>query len=113
VRLDGERASGKEITINLQLSDTREGYVLKLKNGVLNYHRKLAEKPDATFTLTRANLNDIILGQSSAADLIKEGKITSAGDGGKMTELVGLLDKFDFWFDIITPNPDKGNSGAE
>ena len=104
VRLNGERAAGREITINFKFTDPKADYALKLKNGVLNYHKKFAEKPDATFTLTRANLNDVILGQSTAANLIKEGKITSEGNGEKMTELVGLLDKFDFWFNIVTPH---------
>lgn len=107
IRLNGERAAGKEITINLKFTDVGEDYSLKLKNGVLNYHAKLAEKPDATFTLTRADLDSIIEGKSKAPELIKEGKIKVDGNGEKMTELLGLLDKFDFWFDIITPNKDS------
>lgn len=104
VRLDGERAAGKEITINFKFTDPKVEYALKLKNGVLNYRTKLADKSDAAFTLTRADLNNIILGQSSAADLIMDGKIVSKGNGKKMTELLGLLNKFNFWFDIVTPN---------
>jgi len=107
VRLNGERAAGKEITINFRFTDTKEDYALRLKNAVLNYHKKLADKPDAAFMLTRANLNDIVLGQSSASDLIKQGKITSEGNTEKMTELLGLLDRFDFWFNIITPNTER------
>lgn len=107
IRLNGERAAGKDITLNLKFTDTKQNYTLKLKNGVLNSFAKPAEKPDATYTLTRADLDNVLLGQAKAEDLVKEGKVKVEGTPGKVEELLGLLDTFDFWFDIITPNPDK------
>ncbi|MGB7159720.1 MAG: alkyl sulfatase dimerization domain-containing protein [Tepidisphaeraceae bacterium] len=110
IRLDGPRASGKQATINFTFTDTKEDYALTLKNGVLNYRTKLADKPDATFTLTRADLNDVILGQAQAKDLVDQGKIKVQGDPAKLHEILSLMDKFEFWFDIVTPNPAPGQA---
>jgi alkyl sulfatase BDS1-like metallo-beta-lactamase superfamily hydrolase len=109
IRLNGPRAAGKEMTLNFTFTDTNQNYTLKLKNGVLNHFSKLAEKPDATYTLTRADLDNILLGQAKTEDLLKEGKIKVEGESGKVAELLGLLDTFDFWFDIITPNPNQSH----
>ena len=70
---------------------------------VLNYRAKLADKSDAAYTLNRSDLNEIVIGEAKGADLIKSGKIKVTGDGAKLTELLGLLDKFEFWFDIVSP----------
>lgn len=109
IRLDGERAAGKEITLNLKFTDTNQNYTLKLKNGVLNYFDKPSDKPDATYTLTRADLDNVLLGQAKADDLVKEGKVKVEGAQGKIAELLALLDTFEFWFDIITPNNQAKN----
>lgn len=104
VRLDGPRAAGKELTLNFKFTDTKQDYTLQLKNGVLNAFKKLSDKPDATYTLTRADLDSVLLGQAKIEDLVKDGKVKVEGESGKVAELLGLLDTFPFWFDIITPN---------
>jgi alkyl sulfatase BDS1-like metallo-beta-lactamase superfamily hydrolase len=122
IKLNGPNASGKTITLNFTFTDTDEDYTLTLKNSVLNYRKKLADDPDATYTLTRADLNDIVLKQAKGADLVKAGKIKIEGDPEKLHDLLALLDDFDFWFDIVTPNApnaanaarsDSPNSGLE
>lgn len=105
IRLNGPKAAGRELTLNFKFTDTKQDYTLKLKNGVLNYFAKLSDKPDATYTLTRADLDDVLLGQAKVDDLVKAGKVKVEGAPGKVAELLGLLDTFDFWFDIVTPNP--------
>lgn len=109
IRLNGPRAAGKELTLNFKFTDTKQNYALKLKNGVLNYSEKLSDKPDATYTLTRTDLDDFLLGQANFADLVKEGKVKVEGNPGKIAELQGLLDTFDFWFNIVTPNEPVAN----
>ena len=107
IRLNGPRAAGKDITLNFKFTDTNENYTVKVKNGVLNYFTKPADKPDATYTLTRADLDNVLLGQAKIDDLVSEGRVKVEGTPGKVAELLGLLDSFDFWFDIVTPNPDS------
>ena len=104
VRLNGPKAAGKKITINFEITDTAETGVLFLANGSLNHSLGRQDAhPDATLTLTREALNNIILGVAPLADQITSGTVTVDGDGGAVREFVGLLDTFEFWFNIVTP----------
>jgi alkyl sulfatase BDS1-like metallo-beta-lactamase superfamily hydrolase len=104
IRLNGPKAAGKEMTLNFKFTDTKQDYSLVLKNGVINAFPKLADKPDATYTLTRANLDDVLLGQAKFDELAKNGTVKVEGTPGKVGELMALMDTFPFWFDIVTPN---------
>lgn len=53
--------------------------------------------------MARGALEAIILGASSLSDLVGEGLVEVAGDADAAHELFGLLDTFDFWFNIVTP----------
>ena len=58
---------------------------------------------DATLTLTRDALTDIILGQTSFDESIANGTIALDGDTAAMRDLLSLFDTFEFWFNIVTP----------
>lgn len=64
IRLNGPKATGKQIAINITLPDVKEEYSLVLENAVLNYGAPV-EKPQSTVTINRSDLNDIILGTST------------------------------------------------
>jgi alkyl sulfatase BDS1-like metallo-beta-lactamase superfamily hydrolase len=111
IRLNGPRAADKEYHITLALPDEKKTYYLTVKNGVLNYSPRPGKAAaDCTLTVNRADMNPIMLGQAKLADLLKSGKATLQGDQGKLKEFLGLLDPFEFWFGIVTPNP-PGNYG--
>ena len=40
VRLNGEKAAGKKITLNIDFTDLKKPYALVVENGVLNYATK-------------------------------------------------------------------------
>ena len=93
------------MTLNVDLGDQGGQYVLELENGVLNHTAGVrADDADATLTLSRNTLNDIILQQTTAADAVSSGDMQVEGDQSKLKELVSYLDDFEFWFDIVTPN---------
>jgi alkyl sulfatase BDS1-like metallo-beta-lactamase superfamily hydrolase len=104
VRLNGPDAAGKKITVNIAFTDTDDQVVLFLANAALN-HSLGRQDPaaDATLTMTRASLNDIILGASTFDQSISSGAIGLNGDASAVHELLGLLDTFEFWFNIVTP----------
>ena len=58
---------------------------------------------DATFTLTRALLDDITLRRASFDEKLRAGEISVQGDPQKLSELFSLLDDFERWFNIVTP----------
>ena len=104
IRLNGPRAAGKTITLNLQFPDTLETCVLALANSALN-HTSGEQGPDAdaTLTLTRVVLNKIIMGESSVDREIEAGELKVQGKKEALHELLSLLDTFEFWFNIVTP----------
>ena len=64
---------------------------------------KQDEKADATITLTRKVLNQIVLQETKLDAAIKSGDVKIAGDRAKLDELLSYLDGFEFWFNIVTP----------
>ncbi|MBX7254167.1 MAG: MBL fold metallo-hydrolase [Candidatus Promineofilum sp.] len=104
VRLIGPRAVGKTIVLNTHFTDIDERYVLTVENGVLNHARgKHADHADASLTTTRATLDQIALGEATAAEKLAAGEATIEGDPTKFVEFLSLLDTFEFWFNIVTP----------
>ena len=103
VRLNSEKAAGKDITVNFKMADN-DALSLSLKNSVLNYRRVLPEKAAATFNISRDDLHSVFIGQAKLDDLIKQGKAKVDGDPGKLAEMLAAVDEFEFWFNIVTPN---------
>ena len=103
VRLNSEKAAGKDITVNFKMADN-DALSLSLKNSVLNYRRVLPEKAAATFNISRDDLHSVLIGQAKLDDLIKQGKAKVDGDPAKLAEMLAAVDEFEFWFNIVTPN---------
>ena len=103
-RLNGPKADGKRIVLNFDFTDVRQKYALEMVNGVLN-HRADSEaaKADANITLTRATLNEIVLGDTTLANAISNGDVKIKGSQAKLEEMLSYLDTFEFWFNIVTP----------
>ncbi len=104
VRLNGPKAEGKIITINWVFTDTNEKYALYLENSTLNHTAdKQAKNADATITLTRDAWNRIVIKETTFGKEEKAGNLKIEGSKLKVDELFLLMDKFDFWFNIVTP----------
>jgi len=104
VRLNGDRAAGKKITINMELTDTNQKYAVGVQNAAIHYSKdKSAPNADVSIVTTREALNDVMLGTSTMEKQVVEGKAKLTGDPKKLSEFVGLLDNFEFWFNIVTP----------
>ena len=56
-----------------------------------------------TVTTTRAGLTALLAGGDAVQEATESGAVQIQGDAAKLGELVGLLDDFEFWFDIVTP----------
>ena len=99
VRLNGQRAGDRRLSIVCVFPDLDETWTLLLRHGALSHRRGPVADADATITISRADLNDVILG---IAD-IQDGRAKLDGDTQALQDLVGLLDEFEFWFNIVTP----------
>ncbi|CRZ16107.1 MBL fold metallo-hydrolase [Mycolicibacterium neworleansense] len=103
VRLNGPKAAGKKIALNVDFTDLKKQYGLTVENGVLNYSDGLLPQSDATLKLTKATMNDIQMGKVNLNDAISANNVTLEGDKQSVEDFVGLLDTFPFWFNIVTP----------
>ena len=104
VRLNAEKADGKQFVINWDFTDTGEQYALNLSNSALTYRTGwLAPDADLTVTLGRATLDSITLGETTFKDEVEAGNIELDGNTKLLAELMGMLDTFAPDFPIVTP----------
>ncbi|BBX94548.1 MBL fold metallo-hydrolase [Mycolicibacterium boenickei] len=103
VRLNGPKAAGKNITMNVNFKDLKKEYGLTVENAVLNYAPAPVPNANVTVTLDKATLDDIQLGNLKLQDAISQNKVTIDGNRASFDEFMGLLDTFPFWFNIVTP----------
>ena len=103
VRLNPEKAAGKKLKINFNFTDVNELYTVFLDNSTLNNREGNADDADSTIITTRAILDSIMLGKLTVEEGLKSGDIKVEGTKGKFKELQGMLDDFEFWFNIVTP----------
>ena len=103
VRLDSEKASGKHISLNFNL-DKGENLNLTLNNSVLNHRQTLQPDADASFYISRTDLHDVLTGQVKMSDLVHAKKVKVIGKAAKLDEVIAMLDQFDLWVNVVTPN---------
>ncbi|EKO3390619.1 MBL fold metallo-hydrolase [Vibrio fluvialis] len=103
VRILPEKAEGKKFAINLNFTDLDEKYTLYLEDSVLIHTKKQSDKPNVTLTLTKSVLDDVQLGNVTLEKAIANGDIQLKGDKEVFKDFVGMLDRFNFWFNIVTP----------
>jgi alkyl sulfatase BDS1-like metallo-beta-lactamase superfamily hydrolase len=104
VRLNGPKAEGKHIVLNWTFTDTGERFVLTLENCVLTYAEGVrVDNADASFTLARGTLDEVITKQTNFPDAVVAGKIEATGNPMRLAELIGLMDEFPRMFEIVEP----------
>ncbi|BBQ88539.1 hypothetical protein WP3W18E06_16670 [Raoultella ornithinolytica] len=104
VHINGEKAGKAKAVFNIDLGNDGGKYKLELENGVLNHTANAeAKDADATIVLDRATLNKIILKEETLKQAEDKGEVKVTGNGEKLNEMLGYMDKFEFWFNIVTP----------
>src|SRR5437879_1978557 len=104
VRLNGAKAEGKRIVLNWNFTDTNESFVLNLENSALTYTAGAqAADADASFTLPRGVLDEVIAKLTTFPEAIGAGKIKVAGNPMRLGELMVLMDEFPRMFEIVEP----------
>jgi alkyl sulfatase BDS1-like metallo-beta-lactamase superfamily hydrolase len=104
MKLNGPKADGKRIVLNFDFTDVKHKYMIEMVNGVLNHTPNTqSSKADASITMTRETLNQIVLGQTTIAKAISGGDVKVVGSQAKLHEMLSYLDTFEFWYNIVTP----------
>ncbi len=101
--LNGPDAEGKNLKINLVLSDANERYVLWLENAVMHF-KAAPPAPDAnaTLTLTRDILVKMIAGTAGAKDTLLSDDLRVTGSRLDLVRFFSLIDKAPGTFPIVT-----------
>ncbi|WP_028164655.1 alkyl/aryl-sulfatase [Bradyrhizobium elkanii] len=104
IRLNGPKAEGMRIVLNWKFTDTNETFILNLENCALTYIADTqAEDADASFTLARSTLDEVIAKLTTFPEAVGSGKIGVSGDATRLTELMTLMDEFPRMFEIVEP----------
>ena len=103
VRLNGPRAAGRTLTLNVDFTDLKQQYALTVENGVLNHAPRPSATADATLTIAKQTLDRVQLKQVTMEQALASGDARLDGRREAFGEFMALLDDFPFWFNIVTP----------
>ena len=104
VHINGQKAADAKMVLNFDFGDDGGKYKIELENGVLNHTANVEDtNADATIGLSRDALNRIVLKEETLKEATDKGDVKITGNAEKLNELLGYMDKFEFWFNIVTP----------
>ncbi|RAM12746.1 alkyl/aryl-sulfatase, partial [Listeria ivanovii] len=104
IRLNGEKAIDKRVSMNWKLTDTEEKYNVLLNNSVLTYRDAEEDaNADVVLTTTRDTFNHIFGGVKTFKEAFADQSIKLEGNAEKFDEFASLLDEFNPVFNIVTP----------
>jgi alkyl sulfatase BDS1-like metallo-beta-lactamase superfamily hydrolase len=110
IRMDSTKAEDFEFTINLVTPDNGEKYAIELSNATLtNIEGYLADDPDLTITINRADLEQVMMGVKPLTEQIKDGTAKTEGDLAVLEQLASAMVDFDLFFEVI---PGTGGSSV-
>ena len=98
ISVNGPAAWDLDLALDVTLTDLGRNYRLTLRNGVLIYVQRAADgTAAATLTLTKARLLGLLAGDTSSPG------IDIAGDPTTLQTLLGVVERGDPSFNIVTP----------
>ncbi|MGD6848776.1 alkyl/aryl-sulfatase [Rossellomorea aquimaris] len=104
IKLNGPKADGRKITLNVTLTDSNQQYTIKLENAVLTYKvDEVNSNPDISLALEQVTFYGIGLKLLPPEQAAAAGKLIISGDQTKLNEFLSLLDEFDWSPAIVTP----------
>jgi len=101
--LDGPAAEGKNLKVNLVLTDIRESYVLWIENAVLHFRKASpAADANATLTLTKPIFIKMMAGTAGVKDTLMSDELKTGGSTLDLVRFFSLIDKAPGTFPIVT-----------
>ena len=101
--LDGPAAEGKNLKVNLVLTDTKESYVLWIENAVLHFKSGApAADANATLTLTKDIFVKMMAGTAGVKDTLMSDDLKVGGSKIDLVRFFTLIDKAPGTFAIVT-----------
>ncbi len=104
VRLNGPAAAGVTLAFDLTVTDRGEQWHVGVRHGTLHARKDLhRDDVDATVEATFDALLQVALSQASIDELVTAGSLQITGDPSALVTFASFLDRFSFWFPIVTP----------
>ena len=101
--LDGPAADGKNLKINLQITDTSESYVLWIENSVMHFRKSEPDaKASASLKLTKAIFIKMMAGTAGVKDTLLSDDLSIEGSDLDVIGFFMLFDKATGTFAIVT-----------
>ena len=102
--LNGAKAEGKNLKINLKFTDLKENYVLWIENAVLHFRKAPpAKDANAGIALTKGIFLKMMLGTAGISEMLTSDELKVSGSKLDLVSFFGLLDKPPETFPIISP----------
>ena len=103
VRLNGPKAGAREFAFNLLFKDVGANYVVSVENAVLHHRAAKPQSGLPTIETSRATLASLVIGEVGLEEALTNGSVVAQGDSKPFGDFLDLLDRFDFWFEIVLP----------
>lgn len=104
VRLNGEKAQGVQLSIKVNFTDLNQHYLLTVNNSVLHHQAVSANTlAETVISVTVPMFVDILVGDANIRDALFGNELEITGSKLDLLTFVGLLDKPDGLFNIVTP----------
>jgi alkyl sulfatase BDS1-like metallo-beta-lactamase superfamily hydrolase len=101
--LDGPAADGKDLKVNLVLTDTKESYLLWIENAVLHFKKTAPDtSANATLTLTKPIFIKMMAGTAGVKDTLLSDDLKIDGSKIDLVRFFTLIDKAPGTFAIVT-----------
>lgn len=102
IRVDSELADGMEFTMNFLTPDTEQQFVVEMSGGSLTSIEGFqSTDADVTVSIDREDLNQVIMGNATLAELLLAGSGEVDGDAGVLSRLTSVLVDFAPGFEIL------------
>ena len=105
VRLNGPKAvaAGLDVSFNTVHEDVNQYYYTEISNGnmVTVEVEEPVESAGSTLYVKRADLAAVLVGETTAAELLESGRARIKGNQQLLREIVAVLDDFDPMFEIL------------
>jgi alkyl sulfatase BDS1-like metallo-beta-lactamase superfamily hydrolase len=101
-RVDSQRADGLAFVINFMTPDNGQEFVVEMSGGTLtNIEGFSADNPDASIMIDRAELDQVVMGQTTLPALLQSGVGSVTGDPDVLLQLASVLVTFDAGFEVL------------
>jgi alkyl sulfatase BDS1-like metallo-beta-lactamase superfamily hydrolase len=102
IRMDSRKAEGLEFNLNVVTPDNGEKFTVELSNATLtNIEGYLADDPDLTLTIDRADLEQTMMGAKTLEAQIGDGTAVVEGDVSVLKKLGATMVDFDPRFQVL------------